>query len=61
MSHSFDKSANCQCARCIRERARRSAQRGGVVAPTRKRVAKQKPRYIDPLDQGDNLGESPDY
>ena len=26
MSHPYDKLANCQCARCVKERARRAAQ-----------------------------------
>jgi hypothetical protein len=26
MSHPYDRDANCQCERCVRERARRAAQ-----------------------------------
>jgi hypothetical protein len=62
MSHSYDKTANCQCARCVKERARRAAQSASTTAryelgidhlrkpKRRQRVAtreEQHARYID--------------
>lgn len=61
----------CSCKRCVREAARRGRQAVASAlksykAPknARRRSRADSPataRYIDPLDQGDNLGESPDY
>lgn len=67
MSHPFDKLGTCQCERCHRERMRRAAQsiasynqRPKLRKPKRAAV-KRAERYVDPLDQGDNLGESNDF
>jgi hypothetical protein len=60
MSHHYN--VNCVCSRCIKERARRTAQSVNDprnVKPTRTRIQRWKPA-TDPIDQGDNLGESPD-
>lgn len=62
MSHPYDKIADCQCSRCSRERTRRAKQADNSVRKTwhTTRAKTARSRYVDPLDQGDNLGESPD-
>jgi hypothetical protein len=60
----------CPCKRCVKELARRTAQ-ATASGPPRNSRRRSRPRpdqvtarFIpdsDPLDQGDNLGESPDY
>jgi hypothetical protein len=60
MKHAYDKTANCQCERCTKERSRRSlqaadSQTGKIILPARKRLARtrvasraeQHARYID--------------
>jgi hypothetical protein len=61
MSHPYN--GHCVCLRCIKERARCTAQ---SVSDSRNVKSKhiRTQRWTpepDPLDQGDNLGESPDY
>lgn len=57
MSHPYDKTANCECTRCVKERTRRAAQSAANAQPKpvryrapRERVAsreEQHARYID--------------
>lgn len=66
MSHPFVKASNCNCNRCTKERARREHQSTESKASVIFKRPIKTPRlrravYIDPIDQGDNLGESPDY
>lgn len=55
MSHPFDKLANCQCARCVKERLRRAHQSADSAAsqifkrPIR--VARVKPRVASREEQ----------